>query len=748
MGPAGRRLLGRLEVRMLWRVLATSLLVALAALILYLQLAAAALAFAPPRWALSAQLFAGFLPVAAALALAGALLPLARRPSRRYLAVLIEKAFPHLAGALVLLAEDRTALDPGVAELSAERVEQALAGRLPSEALRFERRSRLGPGALACAMILGLVLLAAGRGRYLDALGEVTGVWGSGPTRIIEVSPGDVVLEEGQLLATHCRVTGRRPEWVRVVFKGGGSTPLEPRGDDRWAASVAPGGTFYRIEVGARDGLLPSESFKVTVLPRPGVSVAEVVYHYPEYTGLKPRKVLSREIDCLQLTRAEVFLKSVGNVKGASLRLDGEGRSIEFKPAGKGRWKACFTVRRVGTYSVWMRLDKDAAAAKLALRGSITARKDLAPSAAASARELADGRIAVDYRVADDYRLGSARMIFRAGGRTMAFAVPDVSGRSESQGAVLVPREVLSAAGSKGFNYRLVASDTRRPKPNRGASDELEYRPPQKLAFAGPMLEKQPRPQSSPPTRTGSKGDAPVAGKTTRPLESLYKPDLGEKQPPQPPDPSKPAGKTNEFIAPQGEEAPSKPPEPKGPKGENPADPGRENPDKQGEGRSGDAPDESQGGGQGEGVSPGGEPATTPGNSPSSRPGRQPGGEGGNDSGGEKPPKGNETGSKTPPPERVIPGQVNMKLKPGERLDPRRSRLTGLHTGWGEIRRGETGSSLAPGEVRAPGGEVRTQVPGGRSGGPVGPTIGGRVGVAPQYRRYVNEYLRALSAGE
>jgi len=113
-GPAARRVLRALETRLQCRALLTSVLVALAALLTYAHVAAAGLCFAPPRLALAAELVSKGLPVAAALAAAGALLPLARRPSRRYLAVLVEKSCPALAGSLVLLAERHKDIDPGV----------------------------------------------------------------------------------------------------------------------------------------------------------------------------------------------------------------------------------------------------------------------------------------------------------------------------------------------------------------------------------------------------------------------------------------------------------------------------------------------------------------------------------------------------------------------------------------------------------------------------------------------------------
>jgi hypothetical protein len=729
-----------MEVRLQARSLTTSFLVSLAAVLVYAQLAAAALALAPPGLALAAEMAARAVLIAAAVGIAGALLPLARRPGRRYLAVLAERTWPRLAGSLVLLAERHPELDPGVTSLAAERVEAAVSGCAARKAVLREPRSALGPIALCASLLLGALLFAVGGGRFLDALGEVSGLWGAGPTRIVEVLPGDAELEEGQTLAVSCRLTGRQANWARVTFAGGESSRLQRTGENHWRGSVLPSGSCYRLEVGARGGVRRSQAFNVTVRPRPAVEVVGARYHYPAYTGLRPRTVASRDVDCLQGTRVELTLKSAGRVEAVRLSRGGNAPELSFTRSGAGRWKVSFVVRRVGGYSLLMR--PAGGAEREVLRGSITARKDLAPAAAAAARELEDGRLAVDYRLADDYRLGSAKMIFRAGGRTMAFAVPDVAGRRESQGAVLVPREVLAAAGSAGFRYRLVAEDTRAPKPNRGASDELEYRPPQQLAAAGPLLEKPPR--RSPGAPSSSSGGGQKVGTTTRPLESLYKPGDEDKKPPETPgEPEKKPG-GSDLVAPQGEELepPKKKPPPKNQK---PPESGRENPENPDGGEPGEAPREPQG--TARQPAPGGGSTPTPGNEPTSRPGKGPGSEDGTDPGGEKPPTGGETGSRRPPPERVIPGEVNMELKPGEKVDPRLGTPSGLHTTWGRDPKRTSGTSLAPGEVRAPGGAVGPLSPRGGAGRASGPGLGRKAPVAHQYRRYVNEYLRAMSAG-
>ncbi len=746
LGPSALRLLRALEVRLLLRALITSTLLSLAAFLACAELAAAALAFAPPTLLPFAEFVSKTLPVAGALAVAAALLPLARRPGRRYLAALAERARPQLAGSLILLAENSPGLDPGVAGLAAERADAAVAGLTAGEVARGERRSRRGPASVLLALGLGLALLAAGGARYLDALGQVSGLGGTGPTRIVKVLPGDADLEEGEPLSASCRMAGREPDWVRLVFKAGATTEMRRSAGGLWRTEAAPTGASYRVEAGARGGVYPSRTFRVRVRPRPDAAVAKVTYRYPKYTGLGPRTVSSAEIDCLQGTRVELHVKSRGAVEFVEVRLEPGRKMLSARRTRPGDWRVAFTVRSVGRYSVLVRPAGGGAAREVA-RGTITARKDLAPAAAAAVRELADGRLAVDYRVADDYRLGEARMVFRAGGRSMAFAVPEVSGRRESQGAVLVPREVLVAGSAEGFRYRLEAFDTHQPKPNRGASEEGAYRPPRRLASAaGPLLEKRPpqRLSAPPPTRSGDGGEK--VGKTTRPMESLYKPDLGEKQPPSksPPDSGKPSDPDGgEYMAPPGEEAPGpgKPPGSKKPPGK----PGKENPENPGDGKSGEAPEQPEG--PGVRPTPGGT-VKTPGGKSTSRPGKKPGPSGrGPGHPAEKPPSGRELGSGEPLPERVIPEKVNMETRPGEKLAS--NAPPALRTDWGREAGGPgRGSSLAPRAVRAPDGTLRPLRPGPGKREEIGEALGRRAPVAAQYRRYVNEYLRALAAGE
>ena len=467
--------------------------------------------------------------------------------------------------------------------------------------------------------------------------------------------------------------------------------------------------------------------------------VLSITYHYPAYTGLDPRASTSSEIDCLRGARAELAVRTQGDVKSVSLRVEPGDRIAEAQRAPDGDWRVEVPVERVGGYIISLNEDET-------LRGSITARRDLPPTAAAAVRELPDGRLAIDYRAADDYRLGRAWMVFRAAGREMRFAVPDAAGGRETQGAVLVPREVL-AASAEGFSYRLIALDTFEPQPQRGESSELEYRPPQRMADAGPLLEKRmptmagPR-GGTPPAPAGGAGGA-AGGNSTRPLESLYKPGGEDEAQPPPASQEPPPDDDDDYIAPAGGESVKPPP----PQSERPGGEGEAPSGGSEEGGEGGAPSgESAEGGEGAG-GPGGGTVKTPGG-PSSG-----GGEGGAPGGGapgggnpdsDKPPTGSETGEGEPIPEGIIPEKVRMDLEPGERLDPGVAPPR-LRTDYGARPGEEGGSSLVPTGGGAPGGEVRVLEPGTPPGGEPGAPTGGPAPVAPQYRRYVDEYLRALA---
>ena len=749
LGPRAGKLLAALELRLAARRVAAAELLALAAFLLILELLAAALAFGGPGLVALAEAAGGPLPwLAVALAAAG-LAPLVRRPSRVYLASLVERARPELGGQLVLLAEHgagRAELPAGADEHMAERVEAVL-GHWPASpraAAALERPGRRAPAALAAALAAGLGLAAAGGAQYLEALGELGGLPGAGPTRLA-VYPGDAEVDEGQSLEVRCRAAGRAPRSVGLLV-GGGQVGMLRGADGLWRGSFRPAGPgSYSLVADSRGRRFQAGPYAVTVRARPLAWVEQVVYRYPEYTGLAPRASESPEIDCLIGALAELRLATRGPVGRVELQVE-PGGTLSAERGPDGLWRAELRVRRVGAYSVWV-APQAGGAAREVFRGTVTARADLAPTAAALARRLADGRVAIDYRIADDYRLGPAKMTFTAGGKRLSYEVPDVAGRREAQGAVLVPKEVLAAA-TESFLYRIEAADTRAPEPNRTAGPDQEFRVERELAMAGPVLEKRPLQMAGQHERPGSSGGADAgapAGQTTRPLESLYKPGEEEGDGKAPPGGSAPPKPTDDpYVAPSGGQAPDEPPDSKKPGGE--PKPGGGEPPPEGGPGTGQAPQEptvntpKPGGGPGDG----GGSQNTPGGKSGGGPGS------GNDGGGskptQKPPTGNETGAGAGAPERVMPGKVNMDLKPGEAPRPGGAMPPPLRTDFGGLRPGRPGAPLEPASARAPDGTLRPGALPAAERAEAGGALAPAAQVAPQYRRYVNEYLAALAA--
>ncbi|HOX08183.1 MAG TPA: hypothetical protein PK280_17440 [Planctomycetota bacterium] len=771
LGRRAARLLGAIELRLVaGAVLAVGLL-ALAGLFLLAELLAAGLAFGPGWLSAAAERAGPLLYFAVLLAAVSVLLPLVRRPGRVYLASLAERAGPELSGQLVTLAEfeaGRSDLAPGAAELLAGRVESVLERSPldPGRAAAEERPWRLPAFALGSVLAIGLGLAVLGGGAYLGALGELCGLGDTGPTRIADVQPGDVALDEGAELPVSCRVGGRRPGAVFLV-SGSVSREMLCGEDGLWRAGLVPRGAgSYRVEAEARSGRVVAGPFELRIRPRPLARVEKVVYRYPAYTGLAPRESDSPELDCLAGAQAELGIAARGPVESVELRLD-SGPRVAARPAGGGRWFCSVRVERVGAYSLWVAPQGGGAAREVAA-GRITARADLAPTAAALARKLPDGRVAIDYRVADDYRLGPARMVFVVGGRRRAYEVPGVDGRRESQGAVLVPSELLaSAAAADGIvRYRLEAADTRSPEPNRASSPDQEFRAEREsaLAMAGPVLEKPPLQMGGShgrPEQPGGGSGASSGGQATRPLESLYKPEDAPAKPPS--DPAGGQGKTGDpddpYLAPSGGDPEDEPPARKPDGGRGPGESGAGDGGGQGgvpEQPKVNTPDKGGAGtGQGAGGSgEGGDTRNTPGGRSSG--GGNSGTNGGGDGGGSKPvgkpPTGSETGVGQGSPEQVIPGKVNMDVKPGERTLPVGGAPPPLRTDWGGQRRvpAGAGSGSAPGEVRAPDGRLQAgpaPAPDAqtRPGGPAP----GRAPVPAadaRYRRYINDYLEAMAA--
>lgn len=468
----------------------------------------------------------------------------------------------------------------------------------------------------------------------------------------------------------------------------------------------------------------------------PAARLALVRCRYPEYTGLAPRESSSAQIDCLAGARVEMFLETGLPADALLVRLPG-GEVAPARTAGRGLVRAEFDVRRTGAYTV-LAVAGGGGGPYEAFRGTITARADLPPGGSLAVRELRDGRLALDYRAADDYRLGRALTVFRAGGRTMPFEIPDAAGRRQTQGVALVPREVLAASGDGNFLCRLVALDTRAPEPNRFEGPEVEYRPPRRKPEPGPLLEP-----GAPPVAPTGAGPSGPADSATRPLEVLYKPDL---EPP----PAQPSGQLPErlpddpYVAPTGGEAE----QPRPGSGQPP--PERAGPTGEGAGGSGGG---YEGAGAGTETTEPRFPARTPGpggggSAPSAGPAPAgagsagPGGTGGGR--GTRPPTGAETGAGPLPPERVIPGKVRMDFEPGESRTPEGPLPPSLRTDYGAEAPAGAGGIGAPEAPRAPPGglEVPGEFPAATGGAPP-PGTRSVPPPALQYRRYVEEYLRA-----
>ncbi len=766
-GPRAAALLAAVELRLRTGALLASLVLAATGLLLAVEMTAAALVFGSSAAVEFAEPVARLLPAAAIVLLAAAAsIPLLRRPSRIYAAALLDKARPELHGQLVLLAEHqagRTALPDGAGELMAERIESALGDSAPAprEALASERPVRRPLACLGAVLALGLGFLAFGGTRYLEALGEACGARGVGPTRIAQVEPGDTSVDEGESIQIRCRTAGREPRAVTLVA---GSRRMAMSRDPAglWRTSLKPRGSGrYRVEAEGRSGRLEAGPFELRVRPKPLARVESIAYRYPDYTGLAVRESDSPEVDCLLGTLAELRIRTRGAVGSVELRVE-PGGTVAVRRESADRWLGEIRVRRVGRYSLWVTPEGGGAPREVA-RGTITARADLAPTAAALARRLADGRVAIDYRVADDYRLGPVRMVFVAGGKRRVYEVPDAAGRRESQGAVVVPKEVLASADG-GFRYRLEAVDTHRPEPNRGASPDREFRVEREVAMAGPVLEKSPlqmggsHQRPSAPDSSGDDGAART--QTTRPLESLYKPGEDETGKP-PPSGSRrqPEHPDDPYMAPSGGAPEDEPPEPKRkPDGTSGSEAGGDQTpgDNGGQGAPLRPPEVNspRPGGQGsssgqEGTANGGTQNTPGGTSQSSGGGaNSSGGDGGaNTRPAEKPPTGAETGVGQTLPERVMPGKVNMDIRPGESRAPDGAAPGPLRTDWGGARPVRQGSELEPADARAPDGSLRS------GPAPIAePAADGRpapsppvAAIAPRYRRYVNEYLEALA---
>ena len=295
------------------------------------------------------------------------LIPIRYDPNDKEVARFLEMRIPELGNSLIntLLLAERA--DDWSSVLVERAIGEAAAGArgIDLMAAVSERRARRWGLAACAAMLLLGVWVAAAFDRFSSAAGQIlmpfSYVASKGEVRFLSITPGTVAWVKGEPMAVEAVIAdpAGKPYEGFVEIEGG---PEAAAGRKNLARTVERLDHFsyrlpqvlqpftYRLNVGGTE----SPVFKVTLREPPLVERIDVVYNYPDYTGLEPQKVENNggEIRCLIGTTVDLTVRVSSAVEAGDL-LFGGGQTVKCVPAEAGRaMTARFTVLANDTYQI------------------------------------------------------------------------------------------------------------------------------------------------------------------------------------------------------------------------------------------------------------------------------------------------------------------------------------------------------------------------------------------------------------
>ena len=223
----------------------------------------------------------------------------------------------------------------------------------------IERTSiRRSTGVLGGLTLASVVLVALGPGFFRHGMSALFF-----PTRAadevnpysVSVEPGDTTISRNSDLMIAASLNGFDSEDV-VLFtreaETSGFVPL-PMIEDGTGAfeglllNVAEETTYYVEANGVRSG-----TFTLGVADLPAVDRLEMVYHFPRYTGLVPRRFeYGGDVAALAGTRVELTVTPTLAAPDARLVMD-SGDTITMEAGPEGTFGGSFTVREEGFYGI------------------------------------------------------------------------------------------------------------------------------------------------------------------------------------------------------------------------------------------------------------------------------------------------------------------------------------------------------------------------------------------------------------
>ncbi len=297
--------------------------------------------------------------ILAAAAILGIALPLLRLTRARAVRR-AEAATPELQDRLTTFEERAGKSDDPFLELLAADTLARTSEAEPSSLVPDRRLIALGGAGFGCLVVL-VWLIAAGPG----FVGYGASLLWTGPKKnaqplySIAVTPGDITVRRNsdQLITAH--VAGMKPEkaqlfahyqsaagWEPVAMQ---STP-DANGNASYQFVLA--GLPENVEYYVAAGPLVSPHYKVHVVDLPSVKDIRVIYHYPQWTGMKPvTNEHSGDLRAIEGTDATIELEMDRPLKEGQLTLDG-GPALHLAGGTNNKYQATIHMDKDGAYHV------------------------------------------------------------------------------------------------------------------------------------------------------------------------------------------------------------------------------------------------------------------------------------------------------------------------------------------------------------------------------------------------------------
>ena len=287
--------------------------------------------------------------------------PLFRRISDERVALYLEENEPSLQARVLTAVESADNAD----ELERSPLLQEVVKRAVRECRRIdyggriERQSiRRSAGALGGLTLASVAILLLGPGflrHGMSALFLPTRPAESVNPYSVAVTPGDTTISRNSDFMISAALHGFASDDVVLYTREDGTngflaTPMIEDGAGSWEGlvlNVAEETTYYVEANGVRSG-----TFTVGVADLPAVDRLEMVYHFPRYTGLPPRRFeYGGDVAALAGTRVEITVTPTIVSPGALMVMD-VGDTITMEAGPEGTFGSSFTVRDEGFYGI------------------------------------------------------------------------------------------------------------------------------------------------------------------------------------------------------------------------------------------------------------------------------------------------------------------------------------------------------------------------------------------------------------